>query len=326
MSARLGSRVRLVEIPGGVGGADDPVPAPRNHEQHRGLGARDEASLRADPIPRNNEMDALARLHVQGTAPTDHVLDLVGPHAGRVDHDPGPDLQVAVVLQVARADAHDSLALTQEAGHPDPGRDVRAVAGRRPGHRHHQAGVVDLAVVVADRPGDLVGLEVRRDPGHLAAEQVPVPGHAHLVLAEHRHRVVEGQAGADVRALPATMGERVEERHRTHEVRRQPGEQQPSLRQRLAHQTEVQHLQVAQAAMDELAAAAAGAAGQVALLQETGVEPTGDRVERGAGTDHTPADHEDIKLRGVLACRGHRGGHRGDRGVARVRAKRRRGP
>ncbi len=30
-----GRRVRLVEVPVGVGGADDPVPPPRDHEQHR---------------------------------------------------------------------------------------------------------------------------------------------------------------------------------------------------------------------------------------------------------------------------------------------------
>ena len=34
MSARGGRRVRLVQVPVGVGGADDPVPAPRDDEQH----------------------------------------------------------------------------------------------------------------------------------------------------------------------------------------------------------------------------------------------------------------------------------------------------
>ena len=150
------------------------------------------------------------------------------------------------------------------------------------GDRHHQPGVVDLAVVVADRAGDRVGLEVGGDPGDLPAEQVPVPRHAHLVLAEHRQRVVQREPGADVGPLPPAVGQRVEERHRPDQVRGQPGQQQPALLQRLAHQPEVEHLEVAQPAVDELAAATAGAAGQVALLEQTGVQAAGHRVERGA--------------------------------------------
>ena len=314
MSARLAAGCALSRFHGGVGGADDPVPAPRDHEQHRLLGAHDEAGLGADPVARHDQVDALAGLHVQRAAAADHLLDLVGPDPGGVDHDAGPDLEVALVLEVARADADDPLALAQEAGDLDPGRDVRAVAGGGAGDRHHQPGVVDLAVVVLDRAGDRVGLEVGRDPGDLPLEEVPVPRHAHVVLAEHRHGVVEREPGADVRALPAAVGQRVEERHRPDQVRRQPGEQQPALLQRLAHQAEVEHLEVAQAAVDQLAAAAAGAAGQVALLEQPGVEAAGDGVERGAGADHSPADHQDVEL----ACRS---AHRGDRGVAGGRAQ-----
>ena len=108
----------------------------------------------------------LRRLHVQRAAPADHLLDLVGPHAGGVDDHAGPDLELASVLQVEGADADHPLALAQEAGDLDPGRDVGAVGGRGAGDREHEPGVVDLAVVVADRAGDRLGREVRRDPGH----------------------------------------------------------------------------------------------------------------------------------------------------------------
>ena len=100
MSARDGGGVRLVEVPVGVGGADDPVPAPRDHEQHRRLGAGDEAGLGADPVARHDEVDALAGLDVERSAAADHLLDLVGPDAGGVDHDPGPDLELAAGLEV----------------------------------------------------------------------------------------------------------------------------------------------------------------------------------------------------------------------------------
>ena len=123
-----------------------------------------------------------------------------------------------------------------------------------------------------------------------------MPRHAHVGLADHRHRVVEREPGADVRALPAAVRERVEERHRPDQVRRQPGEQQAALLERLADQPEVEHLEVAQAAVDQLAAAAAGAAGQVALLQQAGVQAPGDGVERGADADDAAADDEDVEL------------------------------
>ena len=42
----------------------------------------------------------LLSLHVQRAAAADHLLDLVGPDAGGVDDDPGPDLEVASGLQV----------------------------------------------------------------------------------------------------------------------------------------------------------------------------------------------------------------------------------
>ena len=108
---------------------------------------------RADPVARHDEVDALAGLDVEAAAAADHLLDLVGPDAGGVDDDPGPDLEVAAGLEVAGAHADHPLALAQEAGHLGAGGDVRAVGGGGPGDRDHQPGVVDLAVVVADRAG-----------------------------------------------------------------------------------------------------------------------------------------------------------------------------
>ena len=62
-------------------------------------------------------------------------LHLVGPHAGRVDHDPGPHLELGAGLEVGRADADDPLAVAQEAGDPRPRgdharRDAAAVRAR----------------------------------------------------------------------------------------------------------------------------------------------------------------------------------------------------
>ena len=79
-------------------------------------------------------------------------------------------------LEVEGPDADHALALAQEAGDLGPGGDVGAVGRGGARDRHHQPGVVDLRVVVADRA--VVGLrrEVRCDPRDLAPGEVPVPG------------------------------------------------------------------------------------------------------------------------------------------------------
>jgi len=81
------------------------------------------------------------------------------------------------------------------------------------------------------------------------------------------------------------VDQRVDERHRLDQVRRELLDQQPALLQRLRHQAEVEHLQVAQAAVDELAGAAGGPGGEVAGLDEADAQPAGGRVERAPGAD-----------------------------------------
>ena len=107
-------------------------------------------------------------------AAAEHLLDLVGPHAAGVDHDLGAHLDLAVVLEVHQPRPDDAVALAQEADHLGARGHVGAV--RRGGARdvHHQPGVVDLAVVVADRARELVGAQVGRQPRELPAEQVLV--------------------------------------------------------------------------------------------------------------------------------------------------------
>ena len=126
-------------------------------------------------------------------------------------------------------------------------------------------------------------------------EQVSVLGHAHVVLARIAMRVVQQQPRADVGALPGAV-QRVEERHRPDQVRRQPRQQQPALLEGLAHQPEVEHLQVAQPSVDQLAAARAGAGGQVALLDQPGRQPAGGRVQGGARPDDAAAHDQHVEL------------------------------
>ena len=83
--------------------------------------------------------------------------------------------------------------------------------------------------------------------------------------------------------------------HGSHEVRRKPGQEQPPLAQRLAHEAQVEHLEVAQAAVDQLARAAGRARRDVARLHERDREPAGGRVQGDAGAGDAAADHEDVE-------------------------------
>ena len=105
-----------------------------------------------------------------------------------------------------RADADHALALAQEAGHLHPGGDLGAVARGGARDREHQPGVVDLAVVVADRAGDRLGREVRGDPGDTLAGTGAGAAAAHVGLAEPRHRVVERAARRRRRVAPSRGG------------------------------------------------------------------------------------------------------------------------
>ena len=149
--------VRLVEVPVGVGRADQPVPAPRDHEQHALLGAEDHAHGRLDAVARHHEVDALRRAHLERAALADHALRVVGPDAGGVHDLLRAHLEVLVGLQVVGLHADDALADLDEALDLDPARDVGAVERRGAGEGGDVAGIVDLRVVVGEAADEGVG-------------------------------------------------------------------------------------------------------------------------------------------------------------------------
>ena len=205
----------------------------------------------------------------------------------------GADVGLAAGLDVAHADAGDPVDLVEELDDLGGGADHRAVLGGGAPHHHRVAGVVGLGVEVADRPDQRAALERRRHP------QRPGPGQ--LLLVRQRalaaDRVVERDAGRDVRALPV-LGQRVQEADRLDQVRGEAGQAELALPQRLAHQPEVQLLQVAQPAVEELRRPARRARREVTGLDEGHLQPAGRGVERRPGADHAAADHDDVELLG----------------------------
>jgi hypothetical protein len=79
-------------------------------------------------------------------------------------------------------------------------------------------------------------------------------------------------------------------------VRGERLDEQAALAQRLGDQPEVQHLQVAQPTVDELAGTARRAGGEVAGLDEPDRQPPGGGVEGGSGAHHAAADDQDVEL------------------------------
>ena len=92
------------------------------------------------------------------------------------------------------------------------------------------------------------------------------------------------------------MSKREQERHRPDQVRSQPLKQQRSLPERLAHEPDIELLEITQAAVDELARAGRGTRAEVPGLDQPDRQAAADGVERDARPDNAAADHEDLVL------------------------------
>src|SRR5690606_43524 len=92
--------------------------------------------------------------------------------------------------------------------------------------------------------------------------------------------------------------ERIEEGHLVDQVGRDPVQQQSAFPQRLPYETEVEHLEIAHAAVDQLRRAGAGARGPVAHLDQSDPQTASAGVECGAGSDDTATDDEYVDVLG----------------------------
>ncbi|MNT08747.1 hypothetical protein D3C72_1434980 [compost metagenome] len=107
--------------------------------------------------------------------------------------------------------------------------------------------------------------------------------------------VVQPKAEAQHPAWPQMRLPRKHEAQRPHQERRLPAHHL-ALAQRLAHQAELALLQVAQAAMDQLAAGAGGVRCQVVLFAQQYLQATATGITGDAGTVDATADHQQVDL------------------------------
>ena len=89
--------------------------------------------------------------------------------------------------------------------------------------------------------------------------------------------------------------QRHEDRHRPHQMRREPGREQAAFAQRLVHQPEFELLEVAQAAVDELARSARRAGGQIARLDERHRQPARGGVQRRTHAGDAATDDQNVE-------------------------------
>ncbi len=223
--------------------------------------------------------------------------DAVRPHARGVDHVRGRHLELAAAGHVADQHARRPPVALHEAGDLAAVGHHRAEALRLPEHGQHQAHVVGLAVVEEVRGRGVAPRERREHPHRLGTVDGAVtrgaPVGVLVAPAAPAHRVVhvEPHAQQPVGALAPEAGD--EERQRPDQVRGQLHELR-ALEQRLAHEAEVEVLQVAQAAVDQLRRAARRARREVAPLDERHAVPARGGVEGHAGTGDPPADHDQV--------------------------------
>src|SRR5262247_1638678 len=175
---------------------------------------------------------------------------------------------------------------------------VHARAVPRRGERVLQAqalGEEEQIVDVVAGPAQVVGTD-----GRLESEGVHRLHHAKALAAAARgEEIVEPHSHphGDEPALGATVHGH-QEGQRTHEVR---GEalQGLLLAEGLAHQLEVEELEIAEAAVDELGGLRGGAGGEVALLEESHGGPTEGEIAGHAGAGHAAADHDGVEARRI---------------------------
>ena len=210
--------------------------------------------------------------------------------------------------------------LLVQAGHLQPVGAHRTEALGLGQDGEHEAAVVGLAVVEQVAAGGLPGGQRGQQLDDLVAGDRAVAVGAPLrpvgtpaptqALAGHDVVEVEAHAGQAVGTRPVEGGH--DEGQRGDQVRRE-GDHELALQQRLADQPQVEVLQVAQAAVNQLGGAAGGARGEVGTLGQRHAVAAAGGVEGHAGPRDPTADHHDVER---LAVHGGQGVRAGDHAVS----------
>ena len=272
---------------------------PRDHEEDaRCPCAGSVPAVAVNAIARHHEVDALGGANAGCDRGPPCAARRIRPDARGVDD----------ALAAARPDRRPGL----EAAHLGAGDAVRRLVQRSPslpGHwspsggaelrggareRRGVAGVVDLRVVVLDRSGERVAC--RRPGSVFAALPRGLKWRCRGSCALDRQQCRRAGRPLRCRCAPRTVGQREEEGNGLHEVRAQTGSSIRSARvcaSRTSPKSSL--LEVAEAAVDQLAGAARGAGRPVALLDQSDRQAASCCVERSTTTRHAAAYDDDVE-------------------------------
>src|SRR5262245_56363963 len=113
------------------------------------------------------------------------------------------------------------------------------------------------------------------------------------------HDVVNPDPQASVAAIDHRSHQRVKERYGLGQVWSELVERKRALLERFEDQGKIELLEVAQAAVKQLAGSARGAGREIASFDEPDAQSTGDGIERAATASDTGADHKHVE---ILIC------------------------
>ncbi|MNP05087.1 hypothetical protein D3C76_970300 [compost metagenome] len=179
------------------------------------------------------------------------------------------------------------------------GVDVRAVLARAHGVEYHQARIVDRTVGVLEAAGNARLERVAR------AEAQAARGAQALAFAQV---VIQEQTGADHPGRAQVRAVWQYETHRLDDMRGL-GQQHFALGKGFAHQAKFVMLQVAQAAVDQLAAGRRGMLSQVVLFAQEHLETASGGVGSDAHAIDATADHDEVIAFGCGGLRRNGLGH-----------------
>ena len=290
-----------------LGGADQQAALPRQHENHPAiLGARNQKSgVRSGKARAEHQVGAGADAQQRNARGVIELAQAVHVGTGGVQHHACADRPGGAGKLVAHRRPGDAPArIRGECLHRHVVGHRRALLGGGQGEGEIHARVVELAVVV-DHPAAQAAR--RPVPAHFLAQ---VGKTRQNMLARHElgtvQRVLAGEAVVQPQADPvvgvlAELIQRHEDRQLVDQVGRQLQQRLP-FAQRLPHQAELaavdplhRLLQVTDAAVHELGAAAAGAAAEVGALHQRHPQAAGGGVERAAAAGGAAADHQQVE-------------------------------
>ena len=218
---------------------------------------------------------------------------LARPHAGGVDAYAGANLEGLAGQGVVACAPSWPSASTRAAGE-----DAGAVGGSGPGDADDESRVVlELAVPRHERAAQAVAADRRGEPRGLGHRDAARAGQDADAGASGAAQDVAGDKAEPGQALGARIdgGQKGhDDRDRPDEVRRGAGEEDLALAGALVGDADRALGEVAQAAVDELGAPAAGAPGEVLALEQRNRQAARRGVESDARAGHPAADDKDV--------------------------------